>query len=204
MNFKSLPWPAPKNYDSSKDRQALANLAKAVESARLKFSNSQHAEQIVVIDPEFSSADPPAVLKDLADETAGVAVGEFYFSLLSAERSSLGPFTLLGEFTEYYPLFESGEEAVILTLNEAGYPGGVWWIDEELNLNLIAISLSEYLDLITAAINQLDENEEASFGEQIWRQVLAKQRARVEVLDSVTDYDARIKFSNDGLSAQII
>lgn len=206
MSINSLPWQVPNPpYDTSRERAALEQLSAAVSAARARLTGSELAEMIQVIDPEESAADAPAALKDLADETAGVQVGEeFYFSLLAEERSDLGPFTLLGSAIEYYPLFETPDEALILTINEAGLPGAVWWIDEDLDLHLITTTLSEYIDLVRAGIEQLDPALDSTLGEQIWQHVLGVKRSTVKVMDQVSDLDAKIQFSADGLTAKIV
>lgn len=91
-----LDWPTPTtDVETSKMRAALERLAVAV------AASNGLAEPI---DPEESGADVPPALKDLADEMAGARVGEeFELNLLAEERTDLGPFTLLGEPTSYYP-----------------------------------------------------------------------------------------------------
>lgn len=195
-NPTALPWPEPtSNLDMSKERAALERLALAVSAS------GGLAEPI---DPEESGADVPPALKDLADETAGARVGEeFELTLLAEERTDLGPFTLLGDPTRYYPLFETTDDAVILTLNEEGVPGGVWWIDEDLDLHLLATSLAEYVDLVAEAIRALPP-EADSPGQLVWQRVLGNARSTVRVLDSVDDLGSHVEFSADGLTAQLV
>lgn len=192
---QSLNWPTPDTpFDTSAERAALERLAVAVAA-------SEHAEPI---DPEESAADVPPYFKDLADELGGVSVGsEFELNLLAEDRTELGPFTLLGEYESYYPLFETADDAVIVTINDEGVPGGVWWIDEELDMHLLATSFTEYVDLVTAAISRLTPDTESP-GEEIWEAVLSTKRSTFSVLDSVEDLGAHVKFASDGLTASLV
>lgn len=192
----SLSWPQPNEpVDMSRERAALERLALAVSA-----SNGL-AEPI---DPEESASDVPPALKDLADELAGARVGdEFELTLLPEDRTDLGPFTLLGDPTRYFPLFETSDDAVILTLNGDGVPGGVWWIDEDLDLHLLATSLAEYVDLVTGAIASLPPEADRP-GERVWRDILSHVRSTVRVLDSVEDLGSHVEFSADGLSAHLV
>ena len=192
----ALPWPQPSEpVDLTRERAALERLATVV-------SASNGAAE--AIDPEESAADVPPALKDLADETAGVRVGEqFSFSLLAEERTDLGPFTLLGDPTSYYPLFETPDDAIILTVNSQGVPGGVWWIDEELDMHLLATSLAEYIDRVSDAIANLPADADSP-GELVWRQVLGSPRSTFTVLESVDDLGSHVQFASDGLSAHLV
>ncbi len=190
-----LDWPTPTtDVGTSKMRAALERLAVAV------AASNGLAESI---DPEESGADVPPALKDLADEMAGARVGEFELTLLAEDRTDLGPFTLLGEPTSYYPLFETVDDAVILTLNGEGVPGGVWWIDEELDMHLLATSLDEYVDTVTRAIAALSP-EASDPGEDVWRAVTESQRSTFTVLESVDDLSSHVEFAPDGLSARLV
>ena len=191
-----LDWPTPTtDVDTSKMRAALERLAVAV------ASSNGLAEPI---DPEESGADVPPALKDLADEMAGARVGEeFELNLLAEDRTDLGPFTLLGEPTSYYPLFETVDDAVILTLNDEGIPGGVWWIDEELDMHLLATSLDEYVDTVARAIAALSP-ESSEPAEDVWRAVAASKRSTFTVLESVEDLSSHVEFAADGLSARLV
>ncbi|MDU2597620.1 MAG: hypothetical protein E7C78_05005, partial [Dermabacter sp.] len=181
--------------DTSKMRAALERLAVAV------ASSNGLAEPI---DPEESGADVPPALKDLADEMAGARVGEeFELNLLAEDRTDLGPFTLLGEPTSYYPLFETVDDAVILTLNDEGIPGGVWWIDEELDMHLLATSLDEYVDTVARAIAALSP-EASEPAQDVWRAVAASKRSTFTVLESVEDLSSHVEFAPDGLSARLV
>ncbi len=192
----ALNWPEPKEtIDMSRARAALERLAAAVAASD---------GVATPIDPEESAADVPPALKDLADEMAGARVGEeFELNLLAEERTDLGPFTLLGDPMSYYPLFETIEDAVILTINEEGVPGGVWWINEELDMHLLATSFAEYVDLVTDAILAL-EPEVDSPGELVWRQVLGAARSKLTVLDTVDDLTSHLEFAPDGLTAHLV
>ncbi|MDO5644609.1 MAG: hypothetical protein Q4G21_02800 [Dermabacter sp.] len=191
-----LSWPQPPTpYDSSRERAALERLAAAV---------SASGGLAVPIDPEESGADVPPALADLADELAGARVGdEFELTLLAEDRTDLGPFTLLGDPTRYYPLFETPDDAIILTLNADGVPGGVWWIDEDLDLHLVAPSLADYVDLVAVAISTLNP-EESEPGQKVWQEVLGHKRSRVSVLDSVDDLGSHVEFADDGLTAHLV
>lgn len=192
----ALNWPQPTSpIDTSAARAALERLAAAVAASGGTATS---------IDPEESAADVPPALKDLADEMAGARVGEeFEFTLLAEERTDLGPFTLLGDPTSYYPLFETPDDAVILTLSDEGEPGGVWWIDEELDLHLLATSLAEYVDLVSEAIRALPAEADHP-GELVWQQILTHARSTVTVLDTVDNLDAHVEFTSDGLTANLV
>lgn len=192
----ALNWPQPTEPIDTRDmRAALERLAEAVAGSD---------GVATPIDPEESAADVPPFLKDIADEMAGARVGdEFELTLLAEERTDLGPFTLLGDPTSYYPLFETPEDAIILTINEQGVPGGVWWIDEELDMHLLATSFTEYVDLVTDAIKALPPEIDDP-GEVVWRQVLSAARSKVTVLDTVDDLGSHVEFAADGLTAHLV
>lgn len=107
------------------------------------------------------SADPPPVLEQIADEFGGIAVhGRRDLDLLIDERGDIGPYTMLGEATSYYPLYEGSDVAVVLTLDEDGTPGAVYGIGEDLALRLAALDLPSYLqryaDALEAAVTGID------------------------------------------------
>lgn len=132
------------------------------------------------------SADPPPALEQVIDECGGIAVhGRRDLDLLIDERADIGPYTMLGDATSYYPLYEGSDVAVVLTLDEDGAPGAVYGIGEDLALRLAAVDLPSYLqryaDALEAVVRGIDdrlrelydeaalENEElrADVGEQL-------------------------------------
>ena len=107
------------------------------------------------------SADPPPALEQIVDEFGGIAVhGRRDLDLLIDERGDIGPYTMLGEATSYYPLYEGSDVAVVLTLDEDGAPGAVYGIGEDLALRLAALDLPSYLqryaDALEAAVSGID------------------------------------------------
>ncbi|MCT2260757.1 hypothetical protein M3F59_03825 [Brachybacterium muris] len=107
------------------------------------------------------SADPPPALEQIADEFGGIAVhGRRDLDLLIDERGDIGPYTMLGDATSYYPLYEGSDVAVVLTLDEDGTPGAVYGIGEDLALRLAALDLPSYLqryaDALEAAVTGID------------------------------------------------
>lgn len=114
------------------------------------------------------SADPPPALEQIVEEFGGIEVrGRVRLNLLTDDRTDLGPYTLLGDPTTFYPLIEGDDVAVILTIDEDGAPGAVYGIGEDLSLTLAARSLGHflerYLHALTETLEGLDgEVERAS------------------------------------------
>ncbi|GAA1727974.1 hypothetical protein [Brachybacterium phenoliresistens] len=110
---------------------------------------------------EVDAGDPPPALEQVVEEIGGLTVhGEAGLTLLVAERADVGPYTLLGPPTSYYPLHEGADVAVVLTLDEDGAPGAVYGIGEDLALRLAAPDLAGYLqryaDALEATLAALD------------------------------------------------
>lgn len=107
------------------------------------------------------SADPPPALEQILEEFGGIEVcGRARLDLLADERSDLGPYTLLGDPTSYYPLHEGSDVAIILAVDEDGAPGAVYGIGEDLALTLAARDLGHFLErwlhALTETLTELD------------------------------------------------
>ncbi|MGY5765805.1 hypothetical protein ACXET9_11455 [Brachybacterium sp. DNPG3] len=112
---------------------------------------------------EFT-ADPPPVLEQILDEFGGIRVGDRdHLSLVVDERTDVGPYTLLGAPTSFYPLHEGEDVAVILAILPDGTAGAVYGIGEDLALRLVATDLGAYLerfaDALASALDRLDALE---------------------------------------------
>ncbi|MCT1558414.1 hypothetical protein M3A96_09845 [Helcobacillus massiliensis] len=154
-----------------------------------------------LIDPDETAAQIPPVLQPLVDEFAGIHLDDdFEVNLVIDERTDLGPYTLLGDTDEYYPLFETADEAIIVTIADNGNAGGVWYIDEELGLHLLATSLPAYLETVGNAIAAVGSDS----GERVKMHLLSHAVSTVNVLNTVEDLDARVQFSEDGQQATIV
>src|SRR5699024_10920527 len=87
------------------------------------------------------------------DELGGIQVcGQTMLTLQIEDRTDVGPYTLLGPATSFYPLYETPEAAVVLALDEDGTPGAVYGIGEDLALQLAADDLAAYLDRFADAL----------------------------------------------------
>lgn len=118
-----------------------------------------------------ASADPPPALEQVLEEFGGIELrGRVRLDLLVDERTELGPYTLLGEATTYYPLYEGNDVAVVLTIAADGAPGAVWGIGEDLSMTLAARDLGSFLerwaDALTATLDELDGEVRRRVGEQ--------------------------------------
>lgn len=123
--------------------------------ASLVTRHAADVEQIpgLAVTEEEVSADPPPALEQLADELGGIRLrGLTVLTLQVEDRTDVGPYTLLGAPTSYYPLYETPEAAVVLTLDADGAPGAVYGIGEDLALQLVAPDLIAYLDRFTDAL----------------------------------------------------
>ncbi len=123
--------------------------------ASLVTRHAADAEQIpgLAVTEDEVSADPPPALEQLADELGGIRLrGLTVLTLLVEDRTDVGPYTLLGEPTSFYPLYETPEAAVVLTLDADGVPGAVYGIGEDLALQLAAPDLPAYLDRFAEAL----------------------------------------------------
>lgn len=93
------------------------------------------------------SADPPPALEQVLEEFGGIEIrGRCRLDLLPDERSDLGPYTLLGDPTTFYPLHEGSDVAIVLSIEEDGAPGAVYGIAEDLSLTLAARDLGHFLE----------------------------------------------------------
>lgn len=146
----SLPWPTEAEVlPISTVRPVLDRLASLVNT------HEQDASLIpgLAVTEEEVAADPPPALEQVTDELGGITVqGLTMLSFQIENRTDVGPYTLLGEPTTYFPLYETPDSAVILTLAEDGTPGAVYGIGEDLALQLAAPDLATYLDLFADAL----------------------------------------------------
>ncbi|NMA76882.1 MAG: hypothetical protein GX960_06435 [Actinomycetales bacterium] len=146
----SLPWPA--------DAEVLPVAAVRPVLDRLASLSTTHEQDAAAIPglaltDEEVAADPPPALEQIADELGGVRVrGLTMLTLQIEDRTDVGPYTLLGPATSFYPLYETPEAAVVLALDEDGTPGAVYGIGEDLALRLAADDLGAYLERFTDAL----------------------------------------------------
>ena len=146
----SLSWPtAAPLLPLSTVRPMLDRLASLV--------NTHEDDAVLVpglaVNEEEVAANPPPALEQLTDELGAITVqGLTMLTLVVENRTDVGPYTLLGGPTTYYPLYETPESAVVLTLDEDGAPGAVYGIGEDLALQFAAPDLATYLDLFADAL----------------------------------------------------
>ena len=146
----SLSWPtAAPLLPLSTVRPVLDRLASLV--------NTHEDDAVLVpglaVNEEEVAANPPPALEQLTDELGAITVqGQTMLTLVVENRTDVGPYTLLGGPTTYYPLYETPDSAVVLTLDEEGAPGAVYGIGEDLALQLAAPDLVTYLDLFADAL----------------------------------------------------
>lgn len=181
----SLSWP------TSPAPLRIAELRPAVD--RLTSLARTHERDVAVIPglattDEEVVADPPPALEQLADELGGLTVrGRRELDLLIEDRTDVGPYTLLGEATSYYPLHEGDDVAVVLTVAEDGTSGAVYGIGEDLALHLAAPGLGAYLarfaDALDKALSELDTHIRRSWGEPSVEDEKARDDALEELLD---------------------
>ncbi|MGO1740118.1 MAG: hypothetical protein ACTH0H_10150 [Brachybacterium sp.] len=147
----SLPWPR------DADVLPLASVRPVLDRlASLVNTHEQDAAAIpgLAVTEEEVAADPPPALEQIADELGGVKVcGLTMLTLQIEDRTDVGPYTLLGEATSFYPLYETPDAAVVLALDPDGTPGVVYGIGEDLALQLAAPDLGAYLERFTAALD---------------------------------------------------
>lgn len=134
------------------------------------------------------SGDPPPVLEQIVDEIAGFEVrGQSGLILLVGERTDVGPYTLLGGPTTFYPLHEGDDAAVVLTLDGDGAAGAVYGIGEDLALRLAAPDLASYMeryaDAVEATLAELDARVLELHGEDH----LEDEAIRTEVASALMD-----------------
>ena len=146
----SLPWP------TGAEVLPIATVRPVLD--RLSSLVTTHADDAALVPglavaEEDVAGDPPPALEQLTDELGGITVrGLPVLDLLVENRTDVGPYTLLGDTTAYYPLYETPDAAVILTLDEDGNPGAVYGIGEDLALQLAARDLPTYLGLFADAL----------------------------------------------------
>lgn len=163
-----LPWPV------EADILPVEPLRPVLE--RLASLALRHDEDVTLraalVDDEGQTdeaADPPPALEQVLEEFGGIELrGRARLDLLVDERTELGPYTLLGDATTYYPLYEGSDVAVILTVDGDGTPGAVYGIGEDLSLTLAARDLGGFLerwaDALTATLDELDAEVERRAG----------------------------------------
>src|SRR5699024_5384338 len=146
----SLPWP------TGAEVLPLASVRPVLD--RLSSLVTTHEEDaalipgLAVTEEEVAAAPPPA-LEQIGDELGGVRVCWLTMLTLQIEdRTDVGPYTLLGPATSFYPLYETPEAAVVLALDEDGAPGAVYGIGEDLALQLAAEDLPGYLERFADAL----------------------------------------------------
>ena len=146
----SLPWPtAAEVLPLATVRPVLDRLSSLVNT------HEQDASLILglAVTEEEVAADPPPALEQLGDELGGIQVrGQTMLTLQIEDRTDVGPYTLLGDATTFYPLYETPDSAVVLALDEDGAPGAVYGIGEDLALRLAAPDLPAYLDRFAGAL----------------------------------------------------
>ena len=146
----SLPWP------TGAEVLPLASVRPVLD--RLSSLVTTHEEDAALIPglavtEEEVAADPPPALEQIGDELGGVRVcGLTMLTLQIEDRTDVGPYTLLGPETSFYPLYETPEAAVVLALDEDGAPGAVYGIGEDLALQLAAEDLPGYLERFADAL----------------------------------------------------
>lgn len=156
----------------------------------------RHPEDVTLLAPAVdedgtvqASADPPPALEQIVEEFGGIEVGGGAgLDLLVDERTDLGPYTLLGAATTYYPLHEGEDVAVILTIGPTGAPGAVYGIGEDLSLTLAARDLGalleRYADALTATLDELDDAIVRMSGEAAVADPQARAEAAAELMDA--------------------
>lgn len=146
----SLPWPA------AAEVLPLASVRKVLDRlSSLVTTHDQDAALIpgLAVTEEEVAADPPPALEQIGDELGGIRVcGLTMLTLQIEDRTDVGPYTLLGPATSFYPLYETPEAAVVLALDEDGTPGAVYGIGEDLSLQLAAEDLPGYLERFADAL----------------------------------------------------
>ena len=163
---RSLPWP---------DRAPVLGVDQFRDViARLSSLAMRHPERVVLlgagVDAEGDgelAGDPPPALEQIVEELGGVEVdGTARLDLLVDERVDVGPYTLLGDATTYYPLYEGEDVAIVLTLDEDGAPGAVLGIGDDLAMTLVALDLRSFLERWADALEATVESLTADTGNE--------------------------------------
>ncbi|MDN5820918.1 MAG: hypothetical protein L0H74_08375 [Brachybacterium sp.] len=146
----SLPWPTEAEVlPLASVRRVLDRLASLVNTHE---EDSALIPGLAVTEEEVA-ADPPPALEQIGDELGGIEVcGLTMLTLQIEDRTDVGPYTLLGDATSFYPLYETPEAAVVLALDADGTPGAVYGIGEDLALQLAADDLAAYLERFADAL----------------------------------------------------
>ncbi|GAA4529395.1 hypothetical protein GCM10023160_28550 [Brachybacterium paraconglomeratum] len=173
----SLPWPTDAEVlPLASVRPVLDRLASLVNI----YEQDAAAIPGLAVTEEEVAADPPPALEQIADELGGVTVrGLTMLTLQIEDRTDVGPYTLLGDSTTFYPLYETPEAAVVLALDPDGTPGAVYGIGEDLALQLAAPDLGAYLvrfaDALEATLVALAERGPAAEDSESARTDAAEQ-----------------------------
>ncbi|APX34951.1 hypothetical protein BH708_15320 [Brachybacterium sp. P6-10-X1] len=186
----SLPWPT--------EAPAIPLLSVRPVLDRISSLARTH-EQDVTFVPGFATheeelaADPPPALEQVLDELGGIELcGHPVLNLLVEDRTDVGPYTLLGPATTFYPLYETPEAAVVLTIDDDGAPGAIYGIGEDLALQLAAADLPSYLERFADAL----EVSLATLGE-----APEEGEARTELAEQLMDEHLFAAFLGDAEEA---
>lgn len=160
----SLPWPT--------EAPAIPLLTARPVLDRISSLARTHEQDVTLVpglavNEEEIAADPPPALEQILDELSGIELrGIPVLNLVIEDRTDVGPYTLLGAATTFYPLYETPEAAVVLTIDDDGAPGVVYGIGEDLALRLAAPDLTTYLerfaDALEATLNALALRDDES------------------------------------------
>ncbi|MFC5299149.1 hypothetical protein [Brachybacterium tyrofermentans] len=176
----SLPWPT--------EAPAIPLLTARPVLDRISSLARTHEQDVTLVpglavNEEEIAADPPPALEQILDELSGIELrGIPVLNLVIEDRTDVGPYTLLGAATTFYPLYETPEAAVVLTIDDDGAPGVVYGIGEDLALRLAAPDLIAYLerfaDALDATLNAL-----ALRGDESDPKGVARTEAAQELID---------------------
>lgn len=160
----SLPWPT--------EAPVIPLLTARPVLDRISSLARTHEQDVTLVpglavNEEEIAADPPPALEQILDELSGIELrGIPVLNLVIEDRTDVGPYTLLGKATTFYPLYETPEAAVVLTIDDDGAPGVVYGIGEDLALRLAAPDLTSYLDrfadALEATLNALARRDDES------------------------------------------
>lgn len=184
---RSLPWP---DTAPVLPVEPLRPVIEGLESLALRHPEDVHL-YAPLVDEEGeadASADPPPALVQVLEELGGADVrGRAVLDLLIDERSDLGPYTLLGAPTTFYPLHEGEDVAIILAIGADGAPGAVYGIGEDLSLTLAARDLGGFLERYAEALRLTMEELEPEIRRTRGEDALTDEDARTEVAAQLMD-----------------